>query len=378
MKPLLLFHYRFASHAVAILIGLLMLSPEISLHATAVTASDRVVEAWQRVQEAGSYHFTSDVVQITIPTATVTNVGRRSRTEQLYLEGQSDLDAAALEFRLWSGGGSVHDAENALAVRAAGGKSYVRQGTGEWQESSSFTDAIAPEGDFMAYLAAARDITAHEPETRAGITFTRYSFQIDGPTFAAFARNQMEAAMRARGELPNGVHFEVSNYYHNMTGEGELWVRENGLPLRQLLNLRFPEQDDGTVQAQIKVDFSQFGQTRFVDDEFVPVVTTDDAGSFASVLDMLQHQAPAFGSLLALLMILGLAALLVYYRRARSVQVAVSLAVITSMLVGPLLNSLNLSSFLDTQTARAAAQNDMRTESDMMRDLARAGYGTPV
>ncbi len=140
-------------------------------------SADPVTAAWERVQDAGSYHFTSDVVQITIPAATITNVGRPSRTEQLYLEGQSDLEAAAVEFQLWSEDGSILDAESGLAVRVADGKSYTRQGTGDWQESSSFSDSIAPEGDFMAYLAAARDITPHAPETRAGITFTRYSFR---------------------------------------------------------------------------------------------------------------------------------------------------------------------------------------------------------
>ncbi len=335
-------------------------------------SADPLTAAWEQAQDAGSYSFTSDVVQVTIPAPTISNVGRPSRTEQLYLEGQSDLDAAALEFQLWTEGGSVHAPESGLSVRAADGKSYTRQGTDDWQESSSFSDDIAPAGDFMAYLAAARDITAHEPETRAGITFTRYSFQIDGPTFAAFARNQMEAAMRARGELPNGVQFEVSSYYHDMTGNGELWVRENGLPLRQILNIRFPEQNDESVQAQIKVDFSHFGQTRYVGGEFVQVDPAAGAGSavsFAAISNTLRRQAPAFGSILALLPIMGLAALVVVYRRRRTLQVALSLAVIASMLVGPILSTLQLTSFLNTQTARAAEQSAAQQESAMLSEL---------
>ncbi|MBW7883682.1 MAG: LamG domain-containing protein, partial [Caldilineaceae bacterium] len=332
-------------------------------------SADPLTAAWEQARDAGSYSFTSDVVQITIPTAKVTNVGRPSRTEQLYLEGQSDLEAEAVEFQLWTQGGSAHSAESGLSVRAADGKSYIRQGTGDWEESSSFSNVIAPASDFMAYLAAARDITSHEPETRAGITFTRYSFQIDGPTFAVFARNQMEAAMRARGELPEGVHFELSSYYHDMTGDGELWIRENGLPLRQVLNIRFPEQNGESVQAQIKVDFSQFGQTRFVGGEFVQIDPASTAGSVNGVWTALQRQAPAAVSLLALLPCLALIVLVVYYRRTRMLQTALSLAVIASMLVGPISSTLKLTTFLDAQTARAAEQSATQTESAMLREL---------
>ena len=215
----------------------------------------------------------------------------------------------------------------------------------------------------------ARDVIAHEPETRAGITFTRYSFQIDGPTFALFVRNQTEAAMRARGELPQGVRFEISNYYHDMTGEGELWVDESGLPLRQILNLRFPEQDDESVQAQIKVDFFQFGEIRFVGGEFVPVDASSGGVSVASLGASLQRQAPVFGFLLTLLPLLALAVLVVQYRRARTVQIALSLAVIASFLVGPLLTSLNMAAFANTQTAQAAEQRASQQKSVMLREL---------
>jgi hypothetical protein len=44
-----------------------------------------------------------------------------------------------------------------------------------------------------------------------------------------------------------------------MVGSGELWVGSDGLPLRQLLTLQFPAQDDEQVSSQIVVNFSQFG-----------------------------------------------------------------------------------------------------------------------
>ena len=38
------------------------------------TQSDPVTSAWEAVRRAGSYHFSSDVTQLTLPTATLGNV----------------------------------------------------------------------------------------------------------------------------------------------------------------------------------------------------------------------------------------------------------------------------------------------------------------
>ena len=179
------------------------------------------------------------------------NAGRTSQTDQLYLEGHADAGAEVLEFRLWSDSGSLLQAESSLAVRVAEGKTYTQQNGGAWQESSDFTQAIAPAGDFMSYLVAARDVADLGQETRAGLTFTRYAFRIDGPTFALAVRQQIDEAMRQKGDVPPGVTFEVPAYYRDMVGDGELWVGEDGLPIRQILTLQFPEQDDEFVSAHI-------------------------------------------------------------------------------------------------------------------------------
>jgi hypothetical protein len=99
----------------ALTLGLSVLPRAAAVH------PDPVAAAWQRARAASSYHFASDVVQETIPSATIANVGRSSRTEQLRLEGQADLRRSALELRLWQGGGSVlQDARaSACASRTA-------------------------------------------------------------------------------------------------------------------------------------------------------------------------------------------------------------------------------------------------------------------
>ena len=49
-------------------------------------------------------------------------------------------------------------------------------------------------GDFMAFLSGAKNIVNTGSETRAGIAFTRYTFDIDGPGFGSFVRDQLQAA----------------------------------------------------------------------------------------------------------------------------------------------------------------------------------------
>ena len=72
----------------------LLLAPQF----TAAAQPDPVTAAWEQARAAGSYHFGSDVVQVTTPIATVANVGRTSREERLRLEGETNLSNAPWSF----------------------------------------------------------------------------------------------------------------------------------------------------------------------------------------------------------------------------------------------------------------------------------------
>jgi hypothetical protein len=208
--------------------------------ASSITVRGEVEAAWERAREAGAYTFDSDVVQQEIPLPTVQNIGKESKESQLRIEGEANLPDQQLNLHLWSQGGSVLDSESGLEVRVTRDGAMARQGDGAWEAIPSFTGLFAPEGDFLAYLAAASDIANAGQETRNDITFTRYTYTVDGPAFAAYLRDQMEQQLAAKGELPPGVQLGLADQYVNMRGNGELWVDGNGLPLRQLVNLSFP------------------------------------------------------------------------------------------------------------------------------------------
>ena len=58
-------------------------------------ARQAVEAAWSRVKESGSYAFDADILQHTIPTATITNAGRRSRQEMLSLHGRVPFESGS-------------------------------------------------------------------------------------------------------------------------------------------------------------------------------------------------------------------------------------------------------------------------------------------
>lgn len=327
---------------------------------------DAVGAAWERARAAGSYHFAGSLVQATIPVASARNIGRASTTEQLHLQGQASLAEQRVELRLWPGGGSLAGSIGAVAVKVEDGRTWTREGEGPWQESAGLTDGIAPQGDFMAFLAAVRDVRASPPETRAGITFTRYSFALDGPRLAEHMRAQLEAAMRQRGELAPGARLQVPDYYRDMAGTGELWVGADGLPVRQVLDLAFPERNGERVNAQITLDFSQFGRAAGL------------AGLLADPADL----APFIGGLLTLAGALGLAAALVAFRHSRRLEAALAVALTVALVAGPLFSGLGSRALLDARAAQAAEQADQRATGAAAREVglggARPGYSPHV
>jgi len=145
----------------ALSIGLFV-GPTVGI-ATAYPDGDRsIADAWARARAAGSYEFSSDIVQVTMPTARVTNVGRRSHSQQLRLEGHTDLRREQLAMTLWTAGGSVAQPESGVAIKVEDGKTFIRQGLDQWRESDSLTapggHPLAPGGDFLAFLSAVRDV----------------------------------------------------------------------------------------------------------------------------------------------------------------------------------------------------------------------------
>ena len=362
------------SHSLSwLFVALCLFTMALLAYPTIATSTERsgIEAAWQRAREAGSYHFTADIRQTVAPRPTVLNVGRASKEEALHLEGETNLPDRQLHLTLWSQGGSVLDPGSGVEVRVDGDHAYARQGLRDWEEINDFTGMFAPQGDFMAYLAATRDVVEHEPETRylpsplrggagGGVAFTRYTFRVDGRAYAAYLRDQLETRLTEQGELPPGASLDLPKQYVDMTGEGELWVSAAGLPLRQILHLHFPPRpDDQEISAEVTVDF-----------DFGEVGSREQEVGILSRLTQYATRNTYHASLGILALLLAFCAILIVYGRSRALYIAVALVVIASMVSTPLLQSVQAARFAEKQAARAGEAEAREQESEMQRDLA--------
>ncbi len=345
---------------------------------TVTAGRNGIQAAWERAGQSGAYHFSADIEQTTIPQPTVLNVGRASKQQSMHLEGETNLPDRQLHLTLWSQGGNVLNAGSGVEIKVDGDRAYARQGARDWEEVNNFIDVFAPQGDFMAYLSAARDVVEHPPETRplpgpplrgegegalpsplgrgAGgegkVTFTRYTFRIDGQSYATYLRDQMEKHLAAGGELPPGVDLDLPKQYVNMTGDGELWVGADGLPMRQILHLYFPPRpDDQEVRAKVTVDFSNFGNEQ-------------------ANLSRLTSHASRFTHLASLgILFLAFCAVLIANSRSRKLYIGLAVFLILSMVFSPLLQSVQAANFADQQAAKAREAEAREQESDMQHAL---------
>ncbi len=346
---------RYSSFVLLSVVLVLFLVGSLALMSMTSVASDPVQAAWNKAQATGSYRFNGTIAQVTTPAATLRNVGRTSRSQALHMEGTVDVRAQALDMRLWSDGSSQFGGVDGYSIRIADGKTSIRQGQGPWKNSTSAAAGLAPQGDWMAFLHGVRDLAAHPPETRAGLSYTRYSFTTDGPRLALYVRDQIAASLSRQGQLPAGTKLTVPSQFNDMVGGGEIWVSQDGLPLRELLKLDFPAERDEYVHADIAINFVQFG---------VPGMSGP-----RTVLGTITAYLPQSRDVAVLIVGGGLVVLLIRSRRRRSLQAAAVLVVCVSLTVGPLLQAIKLDTFNRTQIARAAEHNAAQSEQDMLRQL---------
>ncbi len=172
-------------------------------------------------------------------------------------------------------------------------------------------------------------------------------------------RDQLEQYLTEKGELPPGASLDLPKTYAKMTGEGELWVSADGLPLRQILRLQFPPgQDDQESRAEATVDFSGVGP--------IEGLGISDQESGSTALSRITFHIPRF-TFPALS--LAFCLLIVVHRRSRRLYIALVVTVIVSMIFSPLLQSLRVAAFFEQQQVRAQEQEALQQESKMQRDL---------
>jgi len=243
----------------------------------------------------------------------------------------------------------------------------MRRGNQPWQPIDDFSGSFAPAGDFMGFLSAASNVVDQGQEMRHEVAFTRYTFDLDGPGYAKFMRDQLQARMAQQGKLPYDAQLDLPAVYKGMTGAGELWVREDGLPLRQIISAHFPPEKDHRVDAQITVDFCDYRTP--------PAKSTNLLQAFGSLNPQgaLRAGVAALGTfgtsapiLPALALALGclLCVMLVRYRRSRPMYAVLVLYVIVAMEGGALLQGHAVGVLAASLDAPRQQQEQLRAQQD--------------
>ena len=166
--------------------ALTSLAPPGHLLTSQVAAPEETIqEAWRLAQRVGVYGFTSEVSQQTYPAPSLANAGRGSHVETMYLSGQVNLPQQQLSMIIKQGTGNPSGPNAEMEIHVEGDQAYGRLAGEDWQAIDNMADLFAPGNDLLAYLAGARNVTAGEAETRAGITFTPYRFELDGSALAS-------------------------------------------------------------------------------------------------------------------------------------------------------------------------------------------------
>ncbi len=334
----------------------------------AQTSKDVVAEVWQRVRAIGAYEFSADINQQVIPVASISNIGRSSQPQELHIEGTTNLQTQELAMTLWSQGGNVLDRASGLELKTSAGRLLARRNSSDWQEVSNFADALMPQADFTTFLAGATDIKEDRetgdvqtsPATGNAQLITRYTYRIDGPTFANYLRERTREQMVRRGELPPNAQLELPKSFSQLSGVGELWVRADGLPLRQVSHLRFPDEQGQTVVADLDVNFT-----------FATPKTPQEPTLAASLNTILHNPGhplwQPLGWSVLVVMGGGLALFFIVRRRSTLVYKALAAAVIVSLVGGPLAQTAYAESAYNRFMVRQQEQQKLQIDAEVMQ-----------
>lgn len=325
---------------------------------------DPVREAWEQAQKIGVYHYSTDILQTTIPQPVVTNTGQSPRQEIYHLIGDVDTPNRRLDLSISKDGDIGLEDSNVIEIQVDGGAALARTGSGDWQELDNPND-FAGSWDPLAFLFAARDLQDLGAGRRplpggSTIGFQRYSFSLDGPALAAQIRGQLEDYYRSTGQLPGGVELELPASYRDATGEGEIWLDEQGLPLRLTLDVVFPAVGRDQVKASIKTSFSGFGQAITLLDILRPETAGAVVASYFPPKAVKETAARA-GMLSSFIFLI---LLLVALRRNKFAYAAGVLIVVLSMVLTPIIKSRQVQAFsreLDTGQALTPASFPARS-----------------
>lgn len=344
--------------------------PGESAASPAAQSAQALEAAWLRAQAAGNYRFDADITQVLEPRAVPEMVGRREATLSFTLDGAVQLpERAYLEMRAAANG----RATPAVVLLREEGRTYTLQ-DGVLTLTQDPTGVPLVEADMLGYLGAAENVRALEDVSVGGQTLTRLAFDISGPRLAERARDHAQEALRARPGAPEGATVSLSPVLQRLSGQGELWLDADGLPVRQILDLRVPAMSEiYDARLHMAVDLRDFGQVQALPRA---VQGADGVYRLEGIVSVGQQVAALGGASVTpptaastfvwqispvavalFLLVFAVLVLLRFYRRdPRRAYAYIAIVMVILLVTLPLLQTGSLIRFIEREAQAAAAQ----------------------
>ncbi len=325
----------------AVLVILILLSSNTSfLYADEAAPQSDIQSALTQVQDSfadlDEYQFTAQIEQTLIPRATAANIGRSEERIDSQLNGIITPEKNTLDLRF-----EGNNMPN-LLLEQVDGQTFLVQ-DGERTQIEDPLAASAPGGSFAGYLHAATNLIERSDPNFPN--YTIYQFELDGQAFADHLIEQVQAT------LPTNEHYRVYSSAHAasmMSGTGELWLDNEGILRRQIMDIAIPEVNDQyDLQSNIVVDYRYDNEASAI--YGLPEVVTptiSETTTSADILPTAQEFTPALFYYLAVIA-LGFGILYIMLRHPRKLRVALPIILALLMVGSPLL-----------QPAAQAAAND--------------------
>ncbi|MEM7798065.1 MAG: LamG-like jellyroll fold domain-containing protein, partial [Chloroflexota bacterium] len=344
--------------ALLALLGIILLFafPSIT-KAIPLSDGDQFDRVWRMAQNVGSYEFEADVLQTTLPTLSLENLGQTPQRSRTTANGSVDSATELVTF-------AVDTQQGLLEFRVDEGVAYGRQYLGPdtpWVRMDGAPSLFAPGNDVQGYAAAATNVVKvenwREVETLDAVTQVQveaasemFRFTVDGNKLAEIVKAQQEEELIKNGALAPGQELGLPAEFQQVNGSGRLWIDENGLPLYQILDLNLPAQSDKIGQTEIEMHTLYSGweassasatvwgsAARFYDN---PSILISDPVSLVPNAQTLTPQAlHSVGMMIGLIILTAAAVLLLFYfllqSRTRHIQTAIAGTMIFAMVGTP-------------------------------------------
>lgn len=343
-------------------------------------------DAWSRLSQLGNYSFSTTIEQITYPAPKTSNVGQSSTRDVYLVDGQTDLRAETLQIKLYKNTSNITNPEDGVEIKVADGVASGRNiGSSQWENvDSSFINTFAPGNDLSSFLVAARNVSAPDYQSFdlaasaaqvKSFRVAHYQFDIDSDAFAVYMRDQMTKELQRSGKLPAGMTLELSDIYRTMDANGEVWLTEEGYPVRLKMSMAFPQAESGersVVNLSTDFQIENPDQVMAAATGSLPEKLSFWMGSMRESL-----RAEGVGSTLILFMVTILCgALVIAFSNSKVIYTGIATFVIISMVVSPIWQDVKAAQFSSEMQAKQQAQQAAREADQAAEDNAAAILGT--